>query len=69
MAAPLGDIINTVCAPLAGIIIGKQNIPLAQEGDDMFHIAFFSESDEEIAENIEMMHAELLSSVKDTYEI
>ena len=69
IGSPLGDIIDTVCAPRAGIIIGKQNIPLAQEGDAMFHIAFFSESDEEIAENIEMMHDELLSSVTDTYEI
>lgn len=55
IGSPFGDIISTVTANKSGIIIGKQNIPLVQEGDAMFHIAFFSESDTEIAEHIEVL--------------
>lgn len=57
---PYGEILDTVRASKSGIIIGKQNIPLAQEGDAMFHIAYFSEADEEIVENIEKMQDILL---------
>jgi predicted deacylase len=41
IGSPFGDIADKVTAPRSGIIIGKQNIPLVQEGDAMFHIAFF----------------------------
>jgi predicted deacylase len=60
IGGPFGEIFDTVKSSRAGIIIGKQNIPLAQEGDAMFHIAYFSEPDEEIAENIEKMQDTLL---------
>ena len=53
---PLGEMINTVIASRSGIVIGKQNIPLVQEGDAMFHIAYFGELHEEVAEHIELMH-------------
>ncbi len=53
---PFGEIIGTVKANRSGIIIGKQNIPLVQEGDAMFHVAFFSESDEDVVENIEVLN-------------
>lgn len=56
---PFGKIFEVVCAVRSGIIIGKQNIPLVQEGDAMFHIAYFSE-EEEVAENIEIMQDSLL---------
>jgi len=52
--------VDTVRANRSGIIIGKQNIPLVQEGDAMFHIAYFKESDEEVAEHIEVMQDTLL---------
>lgn len=61
IGGPFGETFDTVKAPQAGIIIGKQNIPLAQEGDALFHIAYFSEPDEMIAENIEKLHDELLT--------
>jgi predicted deacylase len=64
IGSPYGEIIDTVKAPKAGIIIGKQNIPLAQEGDAMFHIAFFSESGEEIVENIEAMQETLTPNIE-----
>lgn len=50
---PLGELIDVVIASRSGIVIGKQNIPLVQEGEAMFHIAYFSEDDDEVAEQIE----------------
>lgn len=55
IGSPFGEVFTTVRANKAGIIIGKQNIPLVQEGDAMFHIAYFTEQDTEIVENIETM--------------
>ncbi|MEE4329401.1 MAG: succinylglutamate desuccinylase/aspartoacylase family protein [Wenzhouxiangella sp.] len=60
---PFGKVFSTVRALRSGIIIGKQNIPLVQEGDAMFHIAYFTEEDEEIVQNIELMQSSLLPSV------
>lgn len=54
-----GEIQSKVKAGREGIIIGKQNIPLVQEGDAMFHIAYFEESDE-VAGNIEDLADNLL---------
>ena len=62
IGSPLGQLFGTINAPRGGIVIGKQNIPLVQEGDAMFHIAYFSEEDEEIAENIQAMSEYLLPS-------
>jgi len=38
---PLGDESFAIVAPFDGIIIGKSEIPLIQEGDAIFHIANF----------------------------
>ncbi len=38
---PLGDHIYELKSPYGGVIIGKSEIPLAQEGDAVFHIAKF----------------------------
>lgn len=46
---PLGDDSFEVLAPFDGIIIGKSEIPLVQEGDAVFHIANFKNL--EIAED------------------
>lgn len=51
---PLGELLDVVKASRSGIVIGKQNIPLVQEGEAMFHLAYFTEDDSEIAENIEV---------------
>ncbi|RCU45333.1 succinylglutamate desuccinylase [Corallincola holothuriorum] len=53
--SPLGELISQVVATRSGIVIGKQNIPLVQEGEAMYHIAFFGDDAEEVAEHIEMM--------------
>lgn len=56
-----GEVQSKVIASREGIIIGKQNIPLVQEGDAMFHIAYFKESDD-VAGNIEDLADNLLDS-------
>jgi predicted deacylase len=38
---PLGDYTDNVIAPFDGIVIGRVNLPLAHEGDALFHIAAF----------------------------
>lgn len=60
IGSPFGEVFETVRATRSGIIIGKQNIPLVQEGDAMFHVAYFSERDQEIVENIEIMQDALI---------
>lgn len=55
---PFGKMLDTVNSNAKGIIIGKQNIPLAQEGEAMYHIAYFSKPDD-VAENIELMQDNL----------
>lgn len=57
---PFGNIIDLVKVARAGIVIGKQNIPLVQAGDAMFHIAFFNQNDTDVAESIESMNDSLL---------
>lgn len=55
-----GEVADIVTASRSGILIGMQNIPLVQEGEAMFHIAYFSEDDDEIAEHIEIIQEQLL---------
>jgi len=38
---PLGEAVERVNAPFAGIVIGRSNLPLAHEGDALFHVAAF----------------------------
>lgn len=60
IGSPYGDVVDRVEAPRSGILIGMQNIPLVQEGEAMFHIAYFSEDDDAIAEHIEIVQEQLL---------
>ena len=48
--------LDTVESNATGIIIGKQNIPLVQEGDAMFHVAYFGKDEDDVAEHIELLH-------------
>lgn len=59
IGSPYGEIISVVEASRAGIIIGKQNIPLVQEGEAMYHIAYFSEDDALIAGQIENVQGQV----------
>jgi len=38
---PLGEAETRVIAPFDGIVIGRNNLPLAHEGDALFHVASF----------------------------
>ena len=62
---PLGELINVVEASRSGIVIGKQNIPLVQEGEAMFHVAYFTADDDDVAEQIETIidHYQLANEV------
>jgi hypothetical protein len=51
ICSPVGVFVEQLKAPKSGVIIGKQNIPLVQEGDAMYHIANFEEHNE-VADNI-----------------
>lgn len=57
-----GQVLDRVSSTREGIIIGKQNIPLVQEGEAMFNIAFYDDVEEtlEVVESIEQMQDELL---------
>lgn len=54
-----GNELDKVPANADGIIIGKQNIPLVQEGEAMYHIAYFHEP-HEVLENLELWQDSLL---------
>lgn len=54
-----GNTLDTVLSTADGIIIGKQTIPLVQEGEAMYHLAYFHEP-REVVENLELMQGALL---------
>jgi predicted deacylase len=41
MTDPLGERADAVISPISGLIIGRSNLPLAHEGDALFHVASF----------------------------
>lgn len=61
---PYGDILDRVLCKNGGIIIGKQNIPLVQEGEAMYHIAHYSSADV-VASYMETMQDELMDNKLD----
>lgn len=56
---PYGAKLASIKSPSEGIVIGKQNIPLAQEGEAMYHIAYFNTPDS-VAENVELLQDNLV---------
>jgi predicted deacylase len=60
IGSPYGENLSEVMANKDGIIIGKQNIPLVQEGEAMYHIAYFEEDDALIADQIENIEERLV---------
>jgi predicted deacylase len=59
IGSPYGEIISKVIANRAGIVVGQQNIPLVQEGEAMFHVAYFEEDDKQISGFIETVQDDL----------
>lgn len=56
---PFGIELGRLLSPAQGIVIGKQNIPLAQEGEAIYHIAYFKKPDS-VAENVELLQDNLV---------
>jgi len=55
---PFGEQLGTIDSPSTGVVIGKQNIPLAQEGEAIYHIAYFKKPNE-VAEHVELLQDNL----------
>jgi len=56
---PFGDVHDHLISPAEGIVIGKQNIPLAQEGEAIYHIAYFKQP-VTVAEHVERLQDSLV---------
>ena len=56
---PFGEREAQILAPFSGIIIGRTNLPLANEGDALFHIARFHQPHDVVAK-VEEFHEEHL---------
>jgi predicted deacylase len=56
---PFGERLGTIDSPATGVVIGKQNIPLAQEGEAIYHIAYFKKPDQ-VAEHVELLQDNLV---------
>ena len=69
IGSPYGETLGEVVANKSGVIIGKQNIPLVQEGEAMYHIAYFKEDDEKIAEHIGNIEEDLVNKTELTEEL
>ena len=55
---PLGENTCEVTSPLAGIVIGKNNLPLVLEGEALFNIAAYKAVDK-VSNHIEAYHEQL----------
>mgnify|MGYP003384772963 CR=1 FL=1 len=58
--SPFGDVISTVVNNREGIIIGKQNIPLVQQGEAVYHVAYFRKPTAVVG-NLEIMEEHVTS--------
>ncbi|MEH0687613.1 succinylglutamate desuccinylase/aspartoacylase family protein [Vibrio cholerae] len=62
ISAPLGHGEIELKARKAGIVIGQQTLPLVNEGDAIFHLAYFDEDEDEVEQVVE----EFIEDVFDT---
>ena len=64
IADSIGDNELPVISPVTGIIVGRNNLPVVNEGDALFHIARFdnSKSVEQAIEEFQGIHIEGLDS-------
>ena len=46
---PLGETETEIKSPMDGVIVGRTNLPLAHEGDALFHIGYTGEAEQEKA--------------------
>lgn len=53
ISSPLGHVEITMKAPKDGIVIGQQTLPLVNEGDAVFHLAYFTEDNDSVGDKVE----------------
>lgn len=53
ISAPLGHCEIELIARKGGIVIGQQTLPLVNEGDAIFHLAYFEQDDQEVEQVVE----------------
>jgi predicted deacylase len=58
IADPMGETETPVTTPVSGVVIGKVNLPLVNEGEALYHIARFGEPDT-AAELVEQFQIEV----------
>ena len=58
---PFGEVLEIMYSPMDGVIVGKQNIPLAQEGEAIYHIGYFKQPDT-VAEHVELLQDNLVTT-------
>ncbi|MFS1701793.1 succinylglutamate desuccinylase/aspartoacylase family protein [Aestuariibacter sp. GS-14] len=61
IADSFGTFKANIISPAEGVVIGKQNIPLTQEGEAIYHIAYFKAPDT-VAEQVELLQDNLVST-------
>lgn len=59
ISAPLGHSEIELTAHKGGIVIGQQTLPLVNEGDAVFHLAYFTEDDDDVEQVVEDIIEEL----------
>ena len=64
VADPLGVSENEILAPFGGIVIGRTNIPLVNEGDALFHVAKFGDV-HDVEAKVDEFQDELLPEIED----
>lgn len=60
--APLGHIEMEICAPKAGVVIGQQTLPLVNEGDAVFHLAYFNQAEDQLEQVMEHFIEEVIDN-------
>ena len=58
LSDPLGEEELPILAPTDGVLIGRTNLPLANEGDALFHLGVFTRPDP-VADEVERFHEEI----------
>lgn len=56
---PYGTELAKLLSPAEGVVIGRQNIPLTQEGEALYHLAYFGSPDS-VAEHLELLQDSLI---------
>lgn len=59
IADPYGTELGKLLSPAEGVVIGRQNIPLTQEGEALYHIAYFGAPDS-VAEHLGLLQDNLI---------